>query len=174
VGRLLVHGLPPRGPESRQESRREPARKESRVGEGDAHAALVYDGRVCVGWCQFGPTPELPRIKHRRAYDKDLDVLPDWRITCFFVDRAHRRKGVAAAALDGALHEIARLGGGTVEGCPEDAEGRSVSASFLYTGTVTLFESHGFERIRRLGKHHWVVARTVSRAAVRDGRTAGS
>ncbi|WDV56047.1 hypothetical protein PV963_39785 [Streptomyces coeruleorubidus] len=70
--------------------------------------------------------------------------------------------------------ELARLGGGTVEGCPEDAEGRTVSASFLYTGTVTLFESHGFERIRRLAKHHWVVGSTIPRAAVRDGRTAGS
>ncbi|MFI7014074.1 hypothetical protein [Streptomyces sp. NPDC050164] len=61
-----------------------------------------------------------------------------------------------------------------MEGYPEDTEGRSVSASFLYTGTATLFESHGFERIRRLGKHYWVVGRTVPRAAVRDGRTAGS
>lgn len=150
------------------------ARKQSRVRDGGAHAALVYDGQVCVGWCQFGPAPELPRIKHRRAYEKDLGALPDWRITCFFVDRAHRRQGVAAAALDGALQEIARLGGGTVEGYPEDAEGRSVSASFLYSGTVTLFESHGFERNRRLGKHHWVVGRTVPRADVRDGRTAAS
>jgi hypothetical protein len=37
--------------------------KESRVREGRAHAALVYDGENCVGWCQFGPTEELPRIK---------------------------------------------------------------------------------------------------------------
>ncbi|GAP52789.1 hypothetical protein [Streptomyces azureus] len=96
-----------------------------------------------------------------------------WPDFAGLVDRAHRR-GVAAAAPDSALHEVARLGGGTVEGYPEDAEGRPVSASFLYTGTVTLFESHGFERIRRLGRPHWVVAGPVSRAAVRDGRTAGS
>ena len=55
--------------------------KERRVREGQAHAALVYDGPACVGWCQFGPTDELPRIKHRRAYLEGLDVLPDWRIT---------------------------------------------------------------------------------------------
>ncbi|GGW97558.1 GNAT family N-acetyltransferase [Streptomyces lomondensis] len=144
--------------------------KETRVREGRAHAALVYDGRDCVGWCQFGPPSELPRIKHRRAYEKDLDALPDWRITCFFVDRAHRRRGVAAVALEGALREIARLGGGSVEGYPEDTEDRSVSASFLFTGTVALFERQGFDRVRRLGKHHWVVARAV----VRAGRTAGS
>ena len=120
-------------------------------------------GNDCLGWCQFGPTDELPRIKRRRAYEDGLTALPHWRITCFFVDRKHRRSGVAAAALAGALAEIARLGGGTVESYPEDADGRSVSGSFLHNGTVAMFESHGFERTRRLGKHHWVVTKVVRR-----------
>ena len=72
--------------------------KERRVREGRAHAALVFDGSTCIGWCQFGPTDELPRIKHRKAYIEGLTDLPDWRITCFFVDRDYRRKGVASAA----------------------------------------------------------------------------
>jgi ribosomal protein S18 acetylase RimI-like enzyme len=133
--------------------------KERRVREGRAHAALVFDGPSCVGWCQFGPTDELPRIKHRRAYREGLRALPDWRITCFFVDNRCRRRGVASAALEGALHEIAGLGGGRVESYPEDIRGRSVSASFLHSGTVSMFERHGFERTRRLGQHHWVVTK---------------
>ena len=88
-------------------------------------------------------------------------ALPDWRITCFFVDKAHRRSGVAAAALAGALDEIARLGGGTVESYPENSEGRSPSSSFLHNGTVSMFERQGFERTRQLGKHHWVVAKEL-------------
>jgi len=137
------------------------AEKETRVRDGRAHAALVYDGATAVGWCQFGAPDELPRIKRRRAYEDGLVALPDWRITCFFVDRRHRRAGVAAAALAGALAEIARLGGGTVESYPEDAAGRSVSGSFLHNGTVAMFESQGFQRTRRLGKHHWVVTKVV-------------
>src|SRR5258706_11868510 len=93
--------------------------KECRVREGRAHAALVFDGVTCVGWCKFGPTEELPRIKAQRAYREGLTALPDWRITCFFVDKAYREKGVAIAALEGALQEIGRLGGGTVESYPE-------------------------------------------------------
>jgi GNAT superfamily N-acetyltransferase len=135
--------------------------KEARVREGRAHAALVYDGPDCVGWCQFGPPAELPRIKHRRAYESAAPTPPDWRITCFFVHRARRRSGVASAALDGALREIARLGGGTVESYPQDTAGTRVSASFLHNGTLALFESRGFTRTRRLGKNHWVVTRTV-------------
>jgi GNAT superfamily N-acetyltransferase len=135
--------------------------KESRVKEGRAHAALVYDGATCVGWCQFGPTEELPRIKAQRAYREGLTALPDWRITCFFVDKSYRGKGVARAALEGALGEIARLGGGTVESYPEDVEGRSTSSSFLHNGTVAMFERQGFERTRRIGKDRWVVTRVL-------------
>ncbi len=135
--------------------------KERRVRGGRAHAALVYDGANAVGWCQFGPADELPRIKLKKDYLNGLTELPDWRITCFFVDREYRGKGVAAIALAGALNEIARLGGGTVESYPEDAEGRSVSGSFLYNGTVAMFERLGFQRTRRLGKTHWVVTRVI-------------
>jgi hypothetical protein len=72
-----------------------------------------------------------------------------------------RGMGVADAALDGALQEIARLGGGRVESYPEDTSGRKVSGSFLYNATVALFERHGFERERQIGKHHWVVSRFI-------------
>jgi GNAT superfamily N-acetyltransferase len=139
--------------------------KQVRVREGRAHAALVYDGTGCVGWCQFGSAEELPRIKSGRAYRDGLTALPDWRITCFFVDKSYRGKGVAAAALAGALMEIGRLGGGTVESYPEDVEGRSVAAAFLHNGTVAMFERQGFERMRRIGKCRWVVNKFVTPTA---------
>ena len=67
---------------------------ECRDGEGHAHAALVYQGPTCIGWCHFGPTDELPRIKRRSAHLHGLSVAPDCRITCFFVDSQYRRRGV--------------------------------------------------------------------------------
>lgn len=137
------------------------AEKQARVHEGRAHAALVYHEQECVGWCQFGSPDELPRIKHRREYARDALTVPDWRITCFFVDSKYRHQGVASAALDGALREIARLGGGRVESYPEESDGRSMSASFLYNGTLSMFEGHGFQRTRRLGRNHWVVSKIV-------------
>lgn len=148
-------------PEGGQKGADHRAQKEGRVRDGQAHAALVFDSDVCVGWCQFGSPDELPRIKFGRAYREGATAPPDWRITCFFVDKTYRHKGVAAAALNGALQEIARLGGGTVESSPEDVEGRKVSNAFLYNATVAMFEQEGFERTRQLGKNNWLVSKRV-------------
>ena len=107
------------------------------------------------------PTSSLGSTTARRT-EENLRRLPSWRITCFFVGRTHRHRGVADAALAGALDQIARLGGGLVESYPEETEGRKVSSSFLNNATVSFFERHGFERDRQIGKHHWVVSRRIS------------
>jgi hypothetical protein len=63
------------------------ALKRRLVNEGQAHAAVVFEGHRAVGWCQYGPPGELPGIYHRREYEAGLVESPDYRITCFFVDR---------------------------------------------------------------------------------------
>ena len=135
-------------------------RKHERVRAGTAHAALVFDGVDCLGWCQFGTPDELPRIKSRTAYEKGRTTSPDWRIACCYVGKGHRRQGVATAALAGAVDLIAELGGGTVEGYPEDAG--SVPAGFLFNGALSTYERLGFIRDRKIGKHRWVVTRAVA------------
>ena len=152
--RLLVHGLSTRGvgKEPRSDLNRE--RKLDRVRAGTAHAALVFDGDDCLGWCQFGAPCELPRIKSRAAYEKGVTTSPDWRIACNFVGKGHRRRGVATAALAGAIELIAGLGGGTVEGYPEDETG----ACRLPVQRCPLDLREVRLRPRpKIGKHRWVV-----------------
>jgi hypothetical protein len=134
-------------------------RKLARVRAGTTHAALVFKGDDCVGWCQFGTPDELPRIRNRVAYEKGVTVLPDWRIACNYAGKGQRRQGVATAGLAGALGLIAGLGGGRVEGYPEDAS--LVPAGFLFHGALSTYERLGFERDRQIGKHRWVVSRLV-------------
>jgi len=140
------------------------AEKKQRVEEGRTHAALVLDGDRCLGWCQFGSPAELPEVKSRRRYEKALTALPDWRITCFFTGKGSRRRGIADAALGGALAAIAGHGGGTVEGYPEETDDRTLSGSFLHTGPMAAFEKHDFARTRLISPHRWVVTRTVDPA----------
>ena len=136
--------------------------KEARVRNDQAHAALVLDDDgVAQGWCQWGRPDELPRIKHARVYLAETPSVPDWRITCFYVDTRHRGQGVARAALGGAIEQIALAGGGLVEAIPEVTAGRDAPGRFLYSATVELFESFGFTRQRQVGKHAWIVSKHV-------------
>lgn len=89
--------------------------KKRLVEQGVAHGILVYAHGEPVGWCQYGPREELPRIDNYRKYralasGRATERL--WRITCFVVDRKVRRRGIARAALRAALDAIRKKGGG--------------------------------------------------------------
>jgi GNAT superfamily N-acetyltransferase len=139
--------------------------KQKLVHAGRAHAALVFDGDAAIGWCEFGPPEELPNIHHRKQYEATATSYPDYRLTCFFIDRDYRRQGVARAALYGALDMIAKAGGGVVEGYPHDLPpGKKVSSSFLYNVTRTTYEKAGFTYDRPKGKGNCVMRTTVAPA----------
>jgi len=138
------------------------AAKEAHVRAGSVHQVLVYDGEDCVGWAQFGPPAELPNIKNRGTYEKELDRLPDWRIACIFTGSTHRGRGVARAAVEGALAAIAAAGGGLVEAYPEQEEGRGPQrGAYFQTGPEALYSGFGFERVRKIAKWRWVMRREV-------------
>ena len=105
---------------------------------------------------------ELPGIYHRKQCDAGETNPPPWRITCFFVDRDHRRGGVAYEALEGALQLIAASGGGEVVSFPNELEpGKKTSSSFLHNGTRAMFEKVGFVFERHIGKSKTVMRKTV-------------
>ena len=111
--RVLVHGLPPRM-SARTYRGRSTASASSTACGRHRHAALVFDGDDCVGWCQFGRPTRCPASRTARRTR---------RVTApRLADRLLLRRqgppppGRATAALAGALDLIAGLGGGTVEG----------------------------------------------------------
>ncbi len=145
--------------ESDPSTRPHRAYKERLVRANRSHAALVYDGADVVGWCQFGPPAELPG--RMGGYGKLGAAAPDWRITCFFVDRDRRGEGIAEAALAGALRTIAARGGGTVDGYPIATRGKHYSNSFLWGGTESMFAEVGFRPLGHLGTSKLVMRRAV-------------
>ena len=138
-------------------------RKQAHVRAGSVHQVLVYDGDEAVGWCQYGSPSEVATIKNPAAYDKELVELPDWRIGCIFTGKGHRGKGVARAAVAGALDGIRAAGGGLVEAYPEQVEGRPEQrGAYFHTGPETLYEDFGFTRDRRIAKWRWVMRLRVN------------
>jgi GNAT superfamily N-acetyltransferase len=152
----------PDGPERGQGYEANRSLKRTYVEQGRAHAALVFDGDQAVAWCEYGTPEELPNIHHRKDYESAGDSPPDYRLTCIFIDRDYRRKGLTSIALHGALDLIAQAGGGVVEGYPQDlSDGRRVGNSFLYNSTRALYERAGFSYVRPKGKNHTVMRRAV-------------
>ena len=135
--------------------------KERMVREGVAHAALVFDDGDAVAWAEYGTPDELPNIHHRKQYLAEADVVPDYRITCIFVDKRHRGQGDAKVALAGALDLIAAQGGGVVEGYPHEIGEKRMNNSFVYNGTRTMYEQAGFEFVRSKGMKNTVMRRTI-------------
>jgi predicted GNAT family acetyltransferase len=138
--------------------------KEMLVRQGRSHAALVYDGRIPVGWCQYGPKEELPRIDAGRNYKK-LESVSDgkklWRITCFFVDKDYRGQGVARTALRGALESIRKQGGGIVEAYPVVSKNLSKVAEWMWFGSPNMFLRERFKPVAPLGTSYQLMRRII-------------
>src|SRR5579859_3824375 len=95
--------------------------REALLDAGHSHGILVYANGEPVGWCQYGPSEELPRIDNKRNYHAhalERATQKLWRITCFVVLKNYRKRGVASAALNAALESIRKKGGGLVEAYP--------------------------------------------------------
>ncbi len=139
--------------------------KKELVDHGRSHGILVYANGEPVGWCQYGSGEEL----HGRGRPEPTTAENSqrvWRLTCFVVDKKHRRNGVAGLALRAALEAIQNKGGGLVKAYPVACwtHGPNRSAGAVYvqgvgpvapawggfgnvstSGIVSMFEKEGFE-----------------------------
>ena len=139
--------------------------KEALVGNGRSHAVLVYDRKSLAGWCQYGLKDELPRIDAGRYYQKLKPLASDtrlWRITCFYIDKQHRRQGVARAGLKGALESIKRQGGGLVEAYPVVSNKMAANPEWLWFGTPKMFLREKFKRVAPLGTSLVLMRRNIT------------
>jgi len=143
-GRAVGYGKRPPG------ARREALRIQ--LDEDPPAGMLAYiDGEV-AGWCGFGPRPRLPRLERSRTIPK-VDDKPVWSVLCFNVRVGYRRRGVAAALLDGVVDLARRSGAPGVEAYPIDPGGGRVDTSFGYVGVTPMFEKAGFQRVVETAAH---------------------
>jgi GNAT superfamily N-acetyltransferase len=133
--------------------------KRKLIENGHSHGVLVYLEGEPVGWCQYGPKDELPRIDNDRNY---RGLAPEgkvklWRITCFVVHKRHRKRGIATAALKAALRAIEEKGGGLVEAYPMIKWG----AYRDWFGTASIFRHEGFRVVAPFGKSNVLMRRAI-------------
>ena len=119
---------------------------EQQAGLQPAPGMIAYVDGEPAGWCGFGVRQLMGRLVRSRTIPQ-IDDIPAWSIFCFVVRTGYRRQGLAKMLLDGVVDYGRRLGAPALEAYPIDPQGKRVSTSFAYVGTVSMFEAAGFEKV---------------------------
>ena len=112
---------------------------------GPPPGLLAFDGNLAVGWCQLTPRDALPWLD-RTWRLKRVDDGPVWSLSCFYVRKGYRRRGVASALIAAAVRAAQRAKAPALEAYPLDAE---LTPSSTSTGYASTFARAGFKTVAR-------------------------
>lgn len=129
---------------------------------GDPPGLIAYfDGRP-AGWIALAPREAYPRLERSRHF-KPLDDRPVWSVTCFFVAREFRRRGLTVRLLKAAADHARRRGATMLEGYPvEPGKGRMADA-WVFTGLASAFLRAGFREVARPSRTRPIMRRALGR-----------
>jgi hypothetical protein len=117
------------------------------VKQGAAPGLLAFDGDRAAGWCQLTPREDLSWLNRKQPLHP-VDDVPVWAISCFYIRRGDRRKGVMSALIVEALKSAKRANAPALEAYPVDTM-RPGSTSNVFTGVASTFRRLGFRTIAR-------------------------
>jgi GNAT superfamily N-acetyltransferase len=137
--RLRTKDIEELGSGNRERAMRRLAERENPPG------VVTYLGGTPVGWCNIGPRAEIPRLAGSKLI-RPVDAVPVWSIVCVVVRSGHRRIGVTAQLIGGAVDYAASRGAPAVEAYPVEPEGR-MDTTMAFVGTRSMFENASFEVI---------------------------
>lgn len=104
-----------------------------------------------AGWCALAPREDLVRFEKSRVH-KRIDDLPVWSISCLFVDKKFRNRGVSLEMINAAIAYATRNNIQVIEAYPVNpAKGRLPDA-FAWTGLLKTYLEAGFEVVDRTSK----------------------
>jgi len=106
------------------------------------------DGKT-VGWCSVAPRHTYRKL----SPGQDDGETGIWSIVCFYVPRALRGGGLAAALLDAAVDHAFAKGARTIEAYPID----QASPSYRFMGFRDMFAARGFHEIGMAGSRRHVM-----------------
>ena len=108
---------------------------------------LAYSEGYPVGWIAVEPRSAYPKLAHSPIL-KPVDAQEVWSVTCFYVEKKHRRKNITVELLKAAIQHVKKQGGKILEGYPVDAK-KNAPAPFIFTGTASAFKQAGFREVAR-------------------------
>jgi len=120
----------------------------SRVESGTPIGLLGYAQGEPVAWCSVAPRETFTRLRDDQQEEDGV-----WSVTCFFVRRDHRGKGLSGRMLGAAVDLARRSGARALEGYPVDPD----SPSYRFMGFLALFQARGFHEVARVGSRRHVL-----------------
>ena len=131
------------------------------VESGARPGILAYADGEPVGWCALAPRSEYVRLARSRSL-QPIDDEPVWSITCFFVARSFRRRGVTRELIEAACDFARRNGARIVEAYPMAPDDKGYPAAFAYPGLLSAFLACGFVEVARPSAHRAIARRHLS------------
>lgn len=131
------------------------------VASGAVPGLLAYVDGVPAGWVAIEPREAYSGLDRSR-FLKRVDERPVWSVTCFFIARPARRRGLTVRLLRAATAYAATRGASMVEGYPIDRSGASVPAAFAWTGLAAAFRAAGFLEVARRSPTRPIMRRAVT------------
>jgi GNAT superfamily N-acetyltransferase len=130
------------------------------VRRGPAPGILAYSDSQPIAWCAVAPREAYVQLERSRVL-KRIDAEPVWSVSCLFVTRAFRRRGVSTALLQAAGQFAASQGARIVEGYPVEPYSEKMPDAFAWTGTVAAFRAAGYAEVARGSAKRPIMRRTV-------------
>jgi GNAT superfamily N-acetyltransferase len=115
-----------------------------------------------VAWCAVAPRREYDYLERSRVL-KPVDDEPVWSVSCLFVLKPYRRKGISVEMLKAAVAYCQKRGAGIVEGYPIVPTMKRAPDPFVWTGIPSAFEKAGFKEVLRRSKSRPIMRCVIER-----------
>ncbi len=131
------------------------------VDAGKQPGVLLYEDGRAVAWCAVAPREEYVRLGASRVW-APVDDEKVWAVSCFFIDKPARGKGLSVAVLEAAVEFARGRGAKIVEGYPQELK-EKLPPAFVWMGVMPTFVHAGFREVARRSPKKPIMRKTAEK-----------
>jgi GNAT superfamily N-acetyltransferase len=119
------------------------------VNKNEEPGLIAYLNKEPVAWCAIAPREKYLKLENSRVL-KRIDDKPVWSITCIFVAKPYRKKGVSVAMLKAAIEFCKSKKVKIIEAYPVIPYNQKMPEAFAWTGIYSAYLKVGFKDMPRI------------------------